>query len=262
MEVWSPIWGSPGRRRLDQGCSSRPSLWCNVSQPSYTCNFIFAIIGISFWISQNGSLAWKDPTCQTPLMCCKTMLSHHLRRLSWISGLTAARNQNYDTLQTRYLYLLLYLCLCLYREFYLRPWDTQWMIIYRPARGLLTSATLFPNCLSEIVFLIWIFTWFFTSSMMWKVSGHKDWPPSVMEALRYLQFWHLMASLWLLLLWALSYRVEKGHVGSSHHRVAHPCKEGHDCNLKRRGQEQYEVKGGNPTTPKLCSLYFSIVVLW
>ena len=48
-------------------------------------------------------------------------------------------------------YLLLYLCLCFYPEFYLRPWDTQWPIICQPTRERLTSATLSPNCLSEMI---------------------------------------------------------------------------------------------------------------
>ena len=55
-----------------------------------------------------------------------------------------------------------------------------------------------------------------------------------------------------------SYRVEEGHVGATNHGVAHPGKEGHDCNLKwRRGQEQYKERG----VPELCCFYCD-TVLW
>ena len=58
-----------------------------------------------------------------------------------------------------------------------------------------------------------------------------------------------------------SYRVEEGHVGATNHGVAHPGKEGHDCNLKwRQGQEQYK-EGGYLETPELCCLYCG-TVLW
>ena len=157
LQQWfsAPIWGSQVQHRQVQGYSSRPSLLHNASPPARTCRCRL-FIGFCSILSHLSVFLF----IMIYLSVCSDVLHDHavssLGSVEFNIRVDVCKKSRIRKIlqkrQREYLRLF-YVCkkkCSLY--LYLRPWDTLWMIICPPARVQPTSATLSPNCLSEIVF--------------------------------------------------------------------------------------------------------------
>ena len=188
----------------------------------------------------------KDLTYQPALRWCMTMLSPHLEGLNSTSGWSAARTQNETDIAEKahyssicFLYLYSYLCLflylCLYLSLFFFIFET-----WRHSVADILSTSQRTADLGHIVPRLLIWNHFFLLNLLSEIIVPRlfIWNQSLkfMEALHVNSTGGLPSTV---IICFESYRVEEGHVGATNHGVAHPGKEGHDCNLKwRQGQEQ------------------------